>query len=228
MNTSFIKNIDIVYYVKPGEKVSDTLLEQLKKINEQYSKTKDFPKYQKALKDLFNIPDIAMTRQIVDYLSGFVEGEGSVSVSAMKNKQTRAQLTVDPMFNVAQHVNGIVNLFLILSFFKTGRIRYKVGSKATFYFVIDNRTTLMEKVVPFYENYLSFCPNPVKIRRVSMLKQFLHLMEEKAHLHMDRMIKEVLPLWNDLRMQTGQKNQPFGSLKEAQDYVREAYEKNKK
>ena len=228
MNTSFIKNIDIVHYVKPGEKVSDALLEQLKKINEQYSKTKDFPKYQKALKGLFNLPNIRMTRQVVDYLSGFVEGEGSVSVSAMKNTETKARLSIDPLFNVTQHINDIVNLYLILSLFKTGRIRFKVGSNATFYYVIDNRTTLMQKVVPFYENYLSFCPNPVKIRRVSIFKKLLQLFEEKAHLEMNRMINEVLPLWNEMRTQTGPKNQTFSSLRDAQDYVREAYEKNQK
>jgi hypothetical protein len=56
-----------------------------------------------------------------------------------------------------------------MSYFKTGRIRHKTGSNATFVYSINNRKTLAEKVVPFYERYLSKFGPEVKKRRV--LKQ---------------------------------------------------------
>lgn len=146
-----------------------------------------------------------------------------MSIGAKKNSTGKFKVYLDPEFNVTQHINGIANLYLVLSYFKTGRLRHKTSSNATFVFTIDNRLTLEQKVVPFYENYLSATfGTPVKKRRVWIFKTLLRLFNEKAHLDLERMLFEVLPLWNAMRMQIGQKNETFKSLKDAQDYVQKA------
>ena len=55
--------------------------------------------------------------------------------SAKKLKTAKFGVIVDPEFSVTQHINGICHLYAALSIFKTGRIRHKGGSNATFVFV---------------------------------------------------------------------------------------------
>jgi hypothetical protein len=212
-------------FLEPGEKISSDFLAKLAVINAHYTKKKDFPKYQQDLGKLFDLsPDLRspkITSRTTDYLAGFIEGEGSLSVGAKKNATSKLKVYIDPEFNVTQHINGIANLYLVLTYFKTGRLRHKTGSNATFVFTIDNRLTLEQKIVPFYENYLSsYFGTPIKKRRVWIFKTLLRLFNEKAHLDLERMLFEILPLWNAMRIQVGQENETFKSLADAQDYVR--------
>jgi len=105
-------------YLQPGEKISMEFLEKLKKINDTYTKSKSFPAYQKDLLELFQLqspPNI--TKEVQAYLAGFIEGEGSVNAGIKKNQTSQFGLYIDPEFSVTQHINGISNLYLILSFF---------------------------------------------------------------------------------------------------------------
>lgn len=147
-----------------------------------------------------------------------------MNIGAKVNNTSKTGLYLDPEFSVTQHVNGISNLLLCLALFRTGRIRHKSGSNATMVFTIDNRKSLSEKVVPFYEDYTSKFKVATKERRLIIFKEALRLFDEKAHLDVDRMVNEVLPLWDVLRMQEGQKNQSFASLEAAQKYVRKHFD----
>lgn len=215
-------------FLEPGEAISPELLTQLAEINHRYTQTKDFSKYQQDLGKLFDLPQPKINNRTADYIAGFLEGEGSLSVGAKKNTTSKFKVYIDPEFNVTQHINGMANLYLILCFFKTGRMRHKNGSNATFVFTIDNRVSLEQKVIPFYEDYLaSHFGTPVKKRRVWIFKKLLELFKQKAHLDLDRMLYEVLPLWNAMRIQVGQKNETFKSLEDAQDYVRKAVKRSR-
>jgi hypothetical protein len=222
-----IPKVQLGMYLKPGEKISQNFLNLLAAINDHYSTQKDFLKYQRDLEKLFDLRQPKITSRTTDYLAGFIEGEGCLSVGAKKNTTGKFKVYIDPEFSVTQHINGIANLYLVLCYFKTGRIRHKTSSNATFVFTIDNRLTLEQKVVPFYENYLSSdFGTPVKKRKVWIFKKLLELFQQRAHLDLNRMLYEVLPLWDagaePTRMQVGQKNQTFTSLPDAQDYVRNA------
>ena len=209
-------------FLKPGEKIPQDILEELRKINKKYSETKNFPEYERSVRQLFKLKPMQIKEKTVQFLAGFCEGEASMSVGAKKNSTSNFKVYVDPEFNITQHVNGISNLSLALVYFKTGRIRHKISSNATFVFTIDNRQNLKEKVLPFYEKYVHSYGSPVKVRRTEMFKKLLSLFDEKAHLNYDRMINEVLPLWDAMRVQVGPSNETFQSLREAQDYVTNA------
>nr|AAL34330.1 putative protein [Ankistrodesmus stipitatus] len=222
-----IKPLDITIvqsgiFLKPGEKISQEILEKLRKINKKYSETKNFPEYERSVRELFKLKPVQIKEKTMQFLAGFCEGEASMSAGAKKNSTSHFKVYIDPEFNLTQHVNGISNLYLALVSFKTGRIRHKISSNATFVFTIDNRQNLKEKVLPFYEKYVHPFGSPVKVRRTEMLKKLLSLFDEKAHLNSDRMINEVLPLWDAMRIQVGQSNETFQSLGEAQDYIRNA------
>ena len=218
-----IQPIDPGVYLKPGEQISEDFLTRLQEINQCYTDSKDFPAYRQDLQDLFktSIPQINHDRTI--YLAGFVEGEGSLNIGAKKNTTSRFKLYIDPEFSITQHINGIANLLLALSYFQTGRIRHKPGSNATMVYTIDNRVSLEEKVVPFYENHVCSIINlPVKQRRVQIFKKLLALFKEGAHLDLNTMVNDILPLWDSMRMQKGQSNQSFRDLQDAQEHVLKA------
>lgn len=224
-----IPSVQSGVFLQPGEKISKDFLDKLAAINAQYTKKKDFTKYQQDLSTLFNAHMPKIHARTIDYLAGFVEGEGSLNVGAKKNKTSKFKVYIDPEFSITQHINGFANLYLALCYFKTGRIRHKTGSNATFVYTIDNRLALEQKVVTFYENYLSsLFGTPLKKRRVWIFKKLLELFNEKAHLDLERMLNEVLPLWDAIRMQVGQSNQSFKSLEDAQDYVRKAAQEQHK
>lgn len=214
---------DYGIFLKAGEKLPQKLIEQLAEANKKYSKTKNFPAYRKDIGEIFKLKNVQPNEKTILFLAGFVEGEGSLNVGAKKNKTSRFKVYLDPEFSVTQHVNGISNLYALMTHFKTGRIRHKNGSNATMIYVIDNRQNLEEKVLPFFEKHVNPIGSPVKKRRYNTFKKLLNLFNEQAHLNYERMMYEVLPLWDSMRMQVGQRNETFKSLEDAQEYVKAAY-----
>lgn len=222
MQKQFLKipNLECGVHLNPGEKISQEMLQKLTAINERYTQKKNFSEYESSIRQLFNLKQVTIRKSSLLYLAGFLEGEASMSVGAKKNQSSKFKVYMDPEFNITQHINGVSNLYLAMVFFKTGRIRHKGGSNATLVFTIDNRRSLKEKVLPFYEKYIQPFGSPVKVRRTRIFQELLRLFDEKAHLDLDRFLYEVLPLWDAMRMQVGQSNETFKSLKEAQEYVR--------
>lgn len=100
-----------------------------------------------------------------------MEGEGSTNVSAKKLETAAFGVLVDPEFSITQHVDGIVHLHRALLTFNTGRISYKSGSDATMVFRIDNRQNLVEKVIPFYHDYVYEFSCNDKIERFENFKK---------------------------------------------------------
>lgn len=225
----FISEPLLGHYLISGEPVSQTLLEKLSELNANYSKNKNFPSYIRGIQQIFQLsPLTEKTLASKFYLGGFLEGEGSLNVGAKKNNVSQFKVYLDPEFNLTQHLNGISNLYLAMYVFQTGRIRFKSGSLATFVYTIDNRQSLEEKVLPFYEKYVNPFGSKVKKRRCLIFKNLLTLFKTKAHLNFKQMVHEVLPLWDQLRLQKGHTNETFKNLLEAQNYVKKAYnEKNK-
>lgn len=207
-------------YVEPSTKIPDSILADLKRVNGIYSKNRNFPEYKKNLEEIFHVKAKEDTTALRNYLGGFIAGDGSLNVSAKKEKNAKFGIVLDPEFSATQHINGIGELINILSVLKTGRISHKSGSNATMVYTIGARQSLVEKVVPFYEQYV--CPHcsPLKRTRFEDFKKLLMLFEDNAHTDKQRFINEMFPLWHIMRMQTGQINQTFETLTDAQQYVR--------
>mgnify|MGYP006360721621 CR=1 FL=1 len=216
------QQLPLTLYLKPGERIPQKILDQLKEANAKYSKSHHFPDYKKDIRDIFGLKDCQLTEKYKHYLAGFVEGEGSLNVGAKKNTTSRLRVYLDPEFSVTQHVNGVKNLYAVMCELQTGRIRHKTGSNATLILTIDNRRSLVEKVLPFYQKYiLPFGSDPKK-RRYDIFVKLLDLFDKKAHLDYDQMVHEILPLYDEMRCQKAQSNQIFTSLQDAQDYVKAA------
>lgn len=205
--------------LKPGEKLSPSIVDGLKKINATIHKTKDFASYKQAIQQLFECKDyVPLNESQKYYLGGFLEGESSLSVGAKKGKGCKFGAYLDPGFNVTQHVNGVKHLFECLCFFGTGRIRHKSGSNATFVFEIDTRKSLQEKLVPFYREYVIPFASEAKRKRFQNFSYLLNAFDEKKHLEFHSFIYELAPIWDEMRMQKSQSNETFASLEDFQQY----------
>jgi hypothetical protein len=199
------------YYCAPGTVVSEEILQRVKEINETYSKSKDFPKYMQDLKKFFKFKK-PITTTILKV------GEASLNIRAKKLKTAKFGVILDSEFTATEHINDIFHLYAALSIFKTGRIRHKGG--AEFVFVVCDRVSIQDKVIPFFESYVLPYASFEKVERMQTFKELLLLMKSKEHLNLEGLINKVLPLWDSLRIQRGQKNQAFESLDAAQDFVR--------
>lgn len=221
------KPIKNTFYCAPGQKIPPAILQELEKINDHFTKSHDFAKYKQDIANLFKLKPNNITNEQKFFFGGFLEGEGSLNLSAKKLKTAKFGMLIDPEFNITQHANGANQLLVALSILQTGRIRHKSGSNATLVLTIDNRKSLEEKVIPFYEEYVAPFSSEQKLKRLKTFKKLLQIFDEKGHQDEKRFINEILPLWDDLRMQKGQKNESFTSLKDAQDFVRDHIEKKK-
>ena len=215
MNTSF--------YFAPGKKLSINLINQLSLANEN-RKRNGFDWYVRQLYTIFQADKSLLGKNVTEkekfFFGGFVTGEGSINVSAKKDKLAKFGIIIDPEFSVTQHVNGVSLLFTAFRIFQTGSLRYKSGSNATLVYRIDNRDSLMEKVIPFYEKYCSPYWSTVFQDRLVTFKNLLQLFKEKAHSNLADFTKKILPLWDKLRKEKTQSNSAFSSLEEAEIYAK--------
>lgn len=225
MTTSNKNNANTFYFLSPGEKISEDKLKQLADINQNRNKKNDFLGYIQNLSQLFGVRKISVTENLKYFIGGFVEGEGSVNASLKRNSRATWGAELDLEFSVTQHVNGINLLITVLTILGTGRIRYKSNSNATMVLIIENRASLMEKVIPFLDKYVVPFASPAKAQRYADFKLLLVMFEEGKHRNYNSFRNEMLPIWHSMRKQQGQVNQAFESLEKAHEELDILYEK---
>jgi len=85
------------------------------------------------------------------WLGGFVEGEGALVVSIVKNAKVTHGLPLQPEFNVAQHENGINILYSFKSLFgNVGSVHQKSGSDKVWVYSIKGTQNIKKYVLPFF------------------------------------------------------------------------------
>jgi len=206
-----------------NQRLSKYFFKKLTLINKNYTKTQNFVEYNEAIRKLFKLKKIhKITLYSLYYLGlgGFLEGEGSLNVSAKKNTTSKFKVYFDPEFNLTQSIYGISNLYLALCVFQSGRIRFKSGSKATFVFIIDNRDLLEKKVIPFYKTYVHPYGCEFKKNKTVLFEELLILFRTGKQYKLEGMINEIIPRWDAMRVQLGQKNQTFKSQLDAISYIK--------
>jgi len=88
------------------------------------------------------------------FLGGFVEGEGSNSVSISINKNFKYGVNLQPVFNVSQHENGLRILNSYKELFGCGSVVQKSGSPYIWVYTIKGYKKIIEHVIPFLETYV--------------------------------------------------------------------------
>jgi hypothetical protein len=100
-----------------------------------------------------------MTRDIKNtsylyFLGGFVEGEGSNSVSISINRNFKYGINIQPVFNVSQHKNGLNILYSFKELFNCGSVVEKSGSTDIYVYTLKGYKQLIEHVIPFLDTYV--------------------------------------------------------------------------
>lgn len=89
------------------------------------------------------------------WLGGFVEGEGSLVVSLVKNARVTHGLALQPEFNVVQHENGIDILYSLQAIFEgKGSVHKKSGSEDVWVYSLKGTQNLHTLVLPFFKKYV--------------------------------------------------------------------------
>lgn len=193
---------------------TQNLILQLQTLNQKKSeKVLTHKEYTQRLVLLFNLPHLEITEKYKSFCGGFILGEGSIN-SSLKKKE-KMLLFVDLEFSVTQNLCGISHLIRLLSIFHTGRIYFKTGSQNTFVFKISNRQSIFEKIIPFWKKYIYPYQAPHERFRFENFSKFEKLFKKQSHKTKQGIITELLPLWDLLRKQKGQKKETFKTLKEA-------------
>lgn len=98
------------------------------------------------------------------WLGGFIEGEGSLVVSLVKNNKIQHGLALQPEFNVVQHENGINILYSFQTLFEgKGSVHKKSGSKDVWVYSLKGTHNLKTLVLPFFEKYVITYSSKYKI-----------------------------------------------------------------
>ena len=93
-----------------------------------------------------------MTEDILDgYIAGYVDGEGSFSISVQRNPSCRVGLQLVPEFHVSQNGDRAQVLELIRSRLGCGYIKPNSKRDRALVFVVRDRPSLLESVIPFFE-----------------------------------------------------------------------------
>ena len=154
------------------------------------------------------------------YLSGFVDGEGSFNVSLKPHKSMRFGWVVDPVFQVYQHKKNVKILELFRDFFKCGTIKPKSPTSNTLVFIVDNRRTIEEKIIPFFDKYKILSS---KYKDYLKFKEIIIRMKRKEHLTLDG-LKEIVRIACSMNEQGKQRKYSLdfilGQLAESSETIR--------
>lgn len=130
----------------------------------------------------------SISEELKWFLAGFIDGEGSVCVSIKKHRNGKFGYLIDPEFFIYQHKSGQQVLDLAQNMFRTGRIYPKSGNEDVLVFAIDSRKSLLEKVIPFLDKYMTFSSRKSDYEK---FKKIVIALEKKKHWTKEGMIEIV-------------------------------------
>jgi hypothetical protein len=110
------------------------------------------------------------------YLSGFCDGEGSFNVSLRVRTDHKLRWQVVLTFNVAQR--DVTNLLLLQKHLQCGRLQKR--SDGVHYFVVTDYVELLNKVIPFFEQFP--LQSKSKKKNFEIFKHITKIMNTGEHL----------------------------------------------
>jgi hypothetical protein len=123
------------------------------------------------------------------FLGGFVEGEGSMSVSITIHKDFKYGENIQNIFNVTQHKNGLNILNSYRELFNAGSVLQKSGSPDIYVYTLKGYKQIIKLVIPFLETYT--CPFSCKMEEYSIFKKVAILSSEGKQRNKETLIELV-------------------------------------
>ena len=132
------------------------------------------------------------------WLGGFVEREGSLTISIVKHDKAPHGILLQPEFNVAQHVNGlnILNSFKVL-FNNKGQIHKKSGSVNVWVYSLKGINNLNDYIIPFFNKFVVIYSSKYKTKEFDKFVYILNKLKEKSKFEKEEFI-DIIKLIYDL------------------------------
>jgi LAGLIDADG endonuclease len=147
-------------------------------------------KYPDYLMNLVSISNIKINdKNYIYFLAGFIEGEGSISVSVTIHKDFKYGVNIQPVFNITQHKNGLDILSSFKELFEAGSIVSKSGSPDIYVYTLKGYKQIIKSVLPFFDTYI--CPFSCKKEKYYIFKQVVLESSEGKQRNKDTLIDLV-------------------------------------
>jgi len=111
------------------------------------------------------------------YIAGYVDGEGSFSVSVQRNPTCRVGFQLVPEFHVSQNGDRAQVLELIRDRLGCGYIKANSKQDRALVLVVRQRRALLERVIPFFERV------PLLSSKRADFEKFARVVREMAQGH---------------------------------------------
>ncbi len=123
------------------------------------------------------MPALKTKRNIQEYISGYVDGEGCFSISFSKRDKFLVGWETKPSFSVSQNEDRAQILFLMQKVFKTGFIRRDYSDK-TLKYEVRSLNDLINKIIPHFGKYPLLSD---KQKDFEFFKKVCYLMQKELH-----------------------------------------------
>lgn len=151
------------------------------------------------------------------YFSGFIDGEGSFSISIKKIEDNKLGWRFEPRFNVAQR--DVTVLKLMYEHMGCGWLQMR--SDGVHYFNVTDLQSIHQRVVPFCEKYYFLSESKEKNFRI--FRDIIVLMVQKRHLTPNG-FTEIIQLREKLNEGKGRKRKytiENVAIKESSEIIRQ-------
>jgi len=130
-----------------------------------------------------------------DYLSGYVDGEGTFHIAIQRNPSTKTGWQLVPEFHVSQNPERASILLLLQAHLGCGRIRRNAragGRDVSLVFVVRNRVDLVEKVIPFFEAHPILSEKRLEFEAFASIVNAMHRKEHLTREGFERLLSAAL------------------------------------
>lgn len=119
-------------------------------------------------------------------LTGFVDGDGSFSISVTKSKNDNLICKVQPVFTIGLHIKDLPFLLSIKKYFKDIGNIYTSGNRDIVYYNVSSVKEIMEHIIPHFDSF------PLVTQKQAdyiLYKEIVSRMANKEHLTNSGLIK---------------------------------------
>ncbi|MFC1710183.1 LAGLIDADG family homing endonuclease [Patescibacteria group bacterium] len=113
------------------------------------------------------------------YITGFVDGEGTFSVSFCRRSKFKTNIEVRPSFSISQHKRNLEILKAIKTYFNAGFIRYSKRDQ-NYKYEVRSINDLNRKIIPHFKKYP---PQTSKSKDFDLFEEICRYVVEKKHLN---------------------------------------------
>ena len=128
------------------------------------------------------------------YIAGYVDGEGSFSVSVQRNRSCRLGFQLVPEFHVSQNNDRAQVLELIRRRLGCGYIKPNSKRDRALVLVVRDRQALLERVIPFFERNPLLSAKHADFEKFASVVRGMALDHHRTAAGFDRLLRIALSM----------------------------------